>query len=189
MSGEIDQMTDEQYEEYLQRMQERESQHNDNLSRIDYSDSDKFLADEVNYTYKIITDDVKADVLACLDSLMLKKRTVAKIKSYLITGTTYELVINNFPRDLDINKEKIGFRMVRLWIDNNLSALEAEHNDALYILKTIEVHHRTKLPRSRSGFERGAQKTTIVKSHAINEDDKPEQPKTGISRYVQGRRL
>lgn len=180
MSGELDDVDYDQLQD----------QHNENIQRIDYGgDGDKFLTDEVNYTHRIITDDVKDDVLACLDSLMLKKRTVAKIKSYLITGTTYELVINNFPTNNDINKEKIGFRTVRLWIDNNLSALEAEHNDAMYILKTIEIHHRTKLPRSRSGFERGAQKTTIVKSHAYSGEEKPEQPKTGISRYVQGRRV
>lgn len=161
-------------------------QHRENMARIDYAEADKFLSDEVNYTHRIITDDVKEDVLACLESMMLKKRTIAKIKSYIITGTTYELVVNNFPSTREMDKEKIGFRMVRLWIDNNLSAIEAEHNDAMYILKTIEVHHRTKLPRSFSGFERGAQKTSIVKSHTFNgENPSDKEPtKTGISRYV-----
>lgn len=152
--------------------------------QLGFQNADPFLADEVNFTHRIITDEVKHDVLSVLDSLYLKKRTLEKIKSYLITGTTYELVVNNFPTKLDEQKEKVGFRYVRLWIDCQLSAVEAKYNDATYILKLIEIHHRTKLPRSAKGFERGKQKETITSSRVstMQSNDRTE-PKTGISRF------
>lgn len=175
-------LTDDEYNQMLQ--DQALMQNNQSLG---FQNVDPFMSDEINYTHHIITDDVKKDILDCIDHLYLKRRTLEKIKTYLTTGTTYELVINNFPTKNDEMKEKIGFRYVRLWIDNNLSAVEAKHNDAMFILKTIEIHHRTKLPRSARGFERSKQKETITSSRVSSvQPERTQEPKTGISRFTKG---
>ena len=173
----MDGMTDEEYQAALMEAQ-------NNMGRIGFGDSDKFLGDEVNYTKFIITDEVKEEIKGILEDMYLTKATVSKILTYLTMGSTYETVINNYTAT-DVNREKIGFRSVRIWLDNTLCGLEAEYNDAALILKAIEVHHRTKVLRSANGFERKTQKENIIssKSGIVRPEHQPE-PKTGISRIA-----
>lgn len=175
-------MTNEEYAEYLQQM--REQQHAENFSRVDYGSGDKFLADEINYTADIITDDVYDRVRKEFGTLFLKKRTVAMIDRLMRATTTKEIVINNYTYQ-DVMSEKIGVKKNTLYAMCNISALEKKYNDADLMLIYNNVHHRTKVTRGRLGFERGVQKTSIVKSHAYyDRGEQKEQPKTGISRYV-----
>lgn len=178
----MDEMTDEEYEQALQDAQ-------NNMGRIGFGEGDKFLGDEVNYTKFIITDEVKEDIKAILENMFLTKSTVSKIITYLTMGSTYETVINNYSTS-DVQREKIGFRSVRIWLDNTLSGLEAKYNDAALILKAIEVHHRTKVLRSANGFERKTQKENIIssKSGVMRSESRPE-PKTGISRITGNQRF
>lgn len=156
-------------------------------NQLGYQNVDPFMADEVNYTHRIINDEVRADLEKRLEEAFLKRRTLEKIKTYLIAGTTFELVINNFPTKKEEDKEKLGFRYARLWIDANISAVENKYNDSSFLLKIIEIHHRTKLPRSAKGFERGKQKETITSSRISQmQPERTQEPKTGISRITKG---
>ena len=55
-----------------QRMMDEAQQNQMASPDINYDNADKFLSDEVNFTHRIITDDVKVDVLDCLDSMFFK---------------------------------------------------------------------------------------------------------------------
>lgn len=178
-------MTEEEYERHLENL--RNSGIDGGLG---FDQSNSYISDEMRYTDGIIRDDLYNLIQegGILEQLCLKKRTVDNIRSQLLVSTTFEKVLNNYS-DRDVMRENMGVQMNTILTNVQLSGLEKKYLDANMMMLTNEIHHRTKVLRGKGGFERGIQKTNIVKSTArsiLSSKSTEEQAKSGISRYLQG---
>lgn len=178
-------MDEEEYERHLENLQANGQE------GLDYGSGNQYLSDEMRYTDGIIRDDVHnlIEKEKILDSLFLKRRTVESIRRLSVASTSFEIVLNNYT-ERDVRKETMGVQKNTILMNVQLSNLEKKYIDADAITINNEVHHRTKVLRGKGGFERGIQKTNIVKSTAksiLGEKEK-DPAKSGISRYVQGGR-
>jgi len=177
--------TEEEYAEILNNMQ-----HGDPDDSIGYKTGSRMLSDEMKYTEDIIKDDLWEMVADdFLEKLCLKRKTVEKLKQFFRVSTSFEIVLNNY-KGRDLYKEKLGLQLNSLYIGVGISGLEKSYNDIDAMIISNEIHHRTKVIRGSGGFERLTQKTNLVKTTAKSIIGQPQdqQPRTGISRYVQGGR-
>ena len=176
----------EEYERHLENLREAEV---DSGERLGYGFGSQYLSDEMKYTDGIIRYEPNNELDAYLCTLFLKKRTTSKLKRLILNTTSLDKVLNNFERN-DVRKENLGEQMLEIALRVNMSGIEEEANDGHFEILSAEITHRTRVTRGREGFERKVQKTNIVKSTArsVLGSERQDPPKTGISRYTQGRR-
>lgn len=177
-------MSEEEYERHLENLQNAEQQEG-----LTYDSGNQYLSDEMRYTDGIIRDDVHnlIEKEKILDSLFLKRRTVDSIRRLSVASTSFEIVLNNYT-DRDVRKETMGVQMNTILMNVQMSNLEKKYIDVNAITINNEIHHRTKVLRGKGGFERGIQKTNIVKSTArsILGQGEKDPARSGISRYMPG---